>query len=64
MLADTALIRLEKHVGLNYPNEHYKGFKLCLQGIMRDAKHHTVGAIKHTCACAYVHVWVKLFEVK
>lgn len=27
---------------------------------MRDVKHDIVGAIKHTCACVYVHVWVKL----
>lgn len=57
MLAEESqieLIRLEKHVGFKYPNEHYKGFAQCLQGFARDATHVTVGAIKRACACASV----------
>lgn len=62
--SDPELIRLEKHVGLNYPNEHYKGLKQCPRGFVKVATHDTVGAIKHTCACASVRAWVKLIEVK
>lgn len=58
------LIRLEKHVGLNYPNEHYKGFKQCPRGFVRVATHDTVAAIKRMCAYASVRAWVKLIEVK
>ncbi len=64
---DTELIRLEKHAGLNTPNEHYKGFKLCLWGFVRGVKHNTVGEqcssmCVRICACAYM--CVKLTKVR
>lgn len=40
---DIELIRLEKHAGLDTPNEHYKGFKLCLWGFLKDVTHNTAG---------------------
>lgn len=53
---DTELIRLEKHAGLNTPNEHYKGFKLCLWGFVRDVPHDTAGSSAQVSASSYVHV--------
>lgn len=55
---DTELIRLEKHAGLNSPNEHYKGFKLYLWGFVREVMHDTAGSSVQVrvrmCLCAHV----------
>lgn len=55
-MRDTELIRLEKHAGLNTPNEHYKGFKLRLPGLARDVGHGTVGERALRCVCVRTHV--------
>lgn len=63
---DTELIRLEKHAGLNTANEHYKGFKLCLWGFVREVTHDTAGSSVQVrvriCLCA--RMCVKLTKVK
>lgn len=63
---DTELIRLEKHAGLNTPNEHYKGFKLCLLGFARDVTHDTAGrnVQVRVCYSLCARMCVKLTKVK